>query len=282
MPKPYPREGPSRQLEIAPETGAPPLIAANRHRLAAIGEIPLYLRMDEFRAKVHFVVVTNMAVTSILGTAFIDLFVKCILPGPRLIHIHKAPPVAILGSTVEAFPRSADKTNRSIPPATATNSTKIHVAKTVLITPMSEAQVQVRSDQSRLCFLQNHPKLARKNNSLMANAVMDIVPRRPFRVLISIFSDKPICVHKNTVVGLALASHGCIFCIQEATDRKGHESESSAKESEGKSICTALSGPNKEQPQKDTWRETVHIGSESSASREKVIELLSDFEDIVV
>ena len=56
----------------------------------------------------------------------------------------------------------------------------------------------------------------------MANGVMDIVPGHPFRVLISKFSDKPLRFHKNTVVGLALASPGGIFSVEDATDLRGH------------------------------------------------------------
>ena len=202
---------------LRPPSG-PPLIAANRHRLNAIGEIPLYRLLGEFRAKVHFAVVTDMAVTCILGTTVIDRFVKSILPGPRLIHLHVVPPVAIIGSTTDSSQKTSDQTNHARSPPTATNSNKIHLAKAVRIPAMSEDQVLARSDQSELCFLQNHPKLARKHNSLMANGVMDIVPGRPFRVLISNFSDKRLRFHKNTVVGLALGSPGGIFSVEDATD----------------------------------------------------------------
>ena len=124
----------------------PPLIAANRHRLNAIGEIPLYLRLGEFRAKVHFAVVTNMAVTCILGTSFIDRFLNAIHPGPKLIHLHGDPPVATLGSTSNSSKAAAVQTKQAISPPTATKSNKIHLAKPVRIPAMSETQVLVRSD----------------------------------------------------------------------------------------------------------------------------------------
>ena len=140
---------------------------------------------------------------------------------------------------------------------------------------MSETQVLVRSDQSGLCFLQNHPKLAQKHISLMANGVMDIVPGRPFRVLISNFSDKPLRFHKNTVVELALASPGGIFSVEDAIS--GHGDVPLSTEGGGKQSGSQTDDG---QSTQDTWRESVHIGSEDSVPREKVMELLSDFEDM--
>lgn len=167
--------------------------------------------MGEFWAKLLFVVGTNMAVACILSTMLIDRFVMAIFPGRKLIF---SLAVAIIGSTAEDFPRNADKTNRSTPSATATKSTKIHPAKPVGISPLSEAQFLVRSDQPGLRFPQNHPKMARKNISLMAIGVMGFVPGRPFRVLIRNFSDKAIRLHNSTVVDLGLASSGGILSIE--------------------------------------------------------------------
>ena len=64
--------------------------------------------------------------------------------------------------------------------------------------------------------------MARKHISLMANGVMDIVPGRPFTVLIRNFSDKSLRFHKNTVVGLALPGLGGIFFVEETTELNGH------------------------------------------------------------
>ena len=111
----------------------------------------------------------------------------------------------------------------------------------------------------------------------MANGVMDIVPGRPFSVLISNFSDKPLRFHKNTVVGLALTSREGIFSVEHATDLSGHGDVLLSKEGGGEQ-----SGSQNDDGQstQDTWRESVHIGSEDSVPREKVMELLSDSEDM--
>ena len=126
----------------------PPLIVANRDPLNAIGEIPQYLPLGEFRPKVRFAVVTNMAVTCILGTIFIGRFVKAINSGPKLIHLNVAPPVVILGSKFSLPKTCAVHKRNAISPPTATTSDKIQLAKLVRIPAMFETQVLVRSDHS--------------------------------------------------------------------------------------------------------------------------------------
>ena len=111
----------------------------------------------------------------------------------------------------------------------------------------------------------------------MANGVMFIVPASPFRVVISNCSDKPLRFHKNTNVGLVLPTPCGIFSVEETTDLSGHVDAPSSEEGETEPIPTS---PEDEKTKKNTWKDTVHIGNETTASRDKVMELLSDFEDI--
>ena len=80
-------------------TRSPPLIDASNRLMKAIGELKLHVRIGEFCARVPFLVVVNFAVDCILGTTFLDRYVKAILPLQRKVLFHHAPSVALTGVT---------------------------------------------------------------------------------------------------------------------------------------------------------------------------------------
>ena len=74
---------------------SPPLIDASNRSMRALGEIPLYVRIGEFTARVPFLVVTSLAVDCILGTTFLDGHVKTILPPQRKVIFYRSEPLAL-------------------------------------------------------------------------------------------------------------------------------------------------------------------------------------------
>ena len=83
---------------IQPDRSAA-LIGASNRAMKALGEIPLFVRIGAFVARVPFLVVTSLAVDCILGTTFLDRHVKAILPPQRKFVLHDTLPVALVGTT---------------------------------------------------------------------------------------------------------------------------------------------------------------------------------------
>ena len=145
---------------------------------------------------------------------------KAILPPQRKVLFHHAPSVALTGVTPSRHDRKfasrgpsqqlsqeehvADRKRAQFP--TNVPSQKTRVVKGVTIPPMTQAMERVATPVGGLFFLQNHPKTAHKNLSLMAQGVMDLFPGEPFTVLVSNFGNCAVHVPKHTVVCLALLS----------------------------------------------------------------------------
>ena len=87
----------------------------------------------------------------------------------------------------------------------------------IIIPPMTPATVRVATPVAGLCFLQNHPRMAKKSLSLMAQGVMHINPDIPFSVIMSNFSHHAVHLPKHTVIGIPLPSPTHILTLQPAT-----------------------------------------------------------------
>ena len=291
---------------------SPPLIDASNRSMKALGEIYLTVRIGEFTARVPFLVVTSLAVDCILGTTFLDRHVKAILPPQRKIIFHDAPPVALVGTTASRHDQkmASRGTARQLKPADAserkrgafptnTPSRKIRLVKGVTIPPMTQAVVEVATPVGGLCFLQNSPKTAHKNLTLLAQGVMDVIPEEPFSAMLSNFGHRPIHIPKHTVVGLALPSPTHILTLGKSAPG-GAEAKEGGGYSEGRIINSATS-PSSEateapepvsermgSPPKAgdegtpsgaprSWEEDVHIGIEDGNLRGKIVAMLVEF-----
>ena len=158
-----------------------------------------------------------MATTCILGTSFIDRFVKAIIPGRRKVVLYHSPAVAIVGS------QSPTTYGNAPDPAgdrTKTVSNKLKVFKPLSIPPMTRATVTAQSDRGGVCFLQLNPKMALKQLSLMASGIMDIYPNKPFEVIVANFGHTPFKLARNAIVGLAIESPTGIYTSSPEALRK--------------------------------------------------------------
>ena len=181
------------QSKLEPYASNTRIVDASNRPMQPIGTLPLWVRLGQFQARIRFLVVSNMATTCILGTSFIDRFVKAIIPGRRKVVLYHSPAVAIVGSQSPAINGNApdpagDHTN--------TVSNKLKVVKPLSIPPMTKATVTVQSDRGGLCFLQPNPKMATNQLSLMASGIMDIYPNKPFEVLVANFGHTPVLLMK--------------------------------------------------------------------------------------
>ena len=102
-------------------------------------------------------------------------------------------------------------------------------------------------------FLQNSPKTAHKNLTLMAQGVTDVFPENPFSVMLSNFRHHSVHIPKYTIVGLALPSPTQILTL-------GESAAEAAEAKEGRRHLRPGEDPN-------TWQEDVRIGAEDEYDR---------------
>ena len=304
---------------------SPALIDASNRAMKALREIPLFVRIGDFVGRVPFLMVTSLAVDCILGTTFLDRHVKAILPPQRKIVFHDAPPVALVGttpsrhdrkmasrSTAHQLPQSDKPERRQVAFSANTPSRKIRLVRGVTIPPMTLAMVRAATPVGGICFLQNPPKTAHNNLTLMAQGVMDVVPEKPFSVMFSNFGHRAVHIPKHTVVGLALSSPTHILTLGESAAEAAEAKEGgrifnsnplTAEDAAGETADnrTDMGGAEQATPARaplgadgldkpedtaapeeepDSWQKDVHIGAEDDEVRSEVLEVLSEFKDM--
>ena len=116
------------------QQNTPKITDASRNRMLIKGSVLLCLRVGDLRIRTRFLVASNLAVDCILGTAFIDRYVKAIIPRGRKILLKYGKPIALDG--IMPGPDSDAKRAAKIPKQTVSN--KIRVAKSVVIPPMEK------------------------------------------------------------------------------------------------------------------------------------------------
>ena len=252
------RAVPGRWREYVKPIQGPYLVDAQRKRITTLGSLRMIVRLGQFKALVDFIVVQNMAVDLILGTSFIDKHVKAIYPRYRKVTFYNDPPVSIIGVGKPPLGKTDEPEEKPHPFATNTVSNKIRLARGVSIPPMTQVETLVQTDKDGLLMIQNHPKMIHKHLTLAANGVADVIRNKPFRIVLSNFGETSVTLAKNTVVALAMDAPLAVMTIQNGTTLDEKKTETTDK----------------------NWREDVQIGLEDDESRQKVLDLLEDFDDM--
>ena len=157
-------------------------------------------------------------------------------------------------------------------------------------------------------FLQNSPKTAHKNLTIMALGAMYVVPENPFSVMLSTFGHRAVHIPKHTVVGLPLPSPTHILTVGQSAASAAEAKEggifnsnpSTAEDAAGEAADNRtdkggaeqatpprapLGADGRDKPEDtaapednpNAWRENVHIGAEDEEVRSEVLEVLSEF-----
>ena len=264
------------QSKLEPYASNTRIVDASNRQKQPIGILPLWLRLRQFQARMRFLFVSKMATTCILGTSFIDRFVKAIIPGRRKVVLYHSPVVAIVGSQSPTTYGNAPDTAGD---HTKTVSKKLKVVKPLSIPPMTRAPVTLQSDRG-LCFLQSNPKMALKQLSLMASGIKDIYPNKPFEVIVANFGHTPFKLARNAIVGLAIESPTGIYTpSSEALRKTGvlQQFKEGGSEEVNPVSTVTNEGILPGQTDKGTWKDQVHIGVQDSAVRKEVFRLLHKF-----
>lgn len=91
---------------------------------------------------------------------------------------------------------------------------KVRVAKSIVVPAFSKMAALVQSDAAVLWLIQNNPRTATQNFTVMANGVQDFHPTVPFPVVLLKFTEKSVKAKKNQVLGHALPAPQAISSIK--------------------------------------------------------------------
>lgn len=196
---------------------SPSLTAATKHRLEIKGVIQLTIRLGDLTVPVWFVVAESFAVSLLLGTAFVDRYVRRIDPISRTVTPQDSRPVQIepvppheqkrlLTAVTDSLDADLPDDWPLFPPDRTAdpNDHVVRVTRRVTLAPNSETPVLVRCPTVQgLALLRSHPRLSRSRGVLMANGVMNIAAKESFYVNVANLEDQPVTLTRNTRIGVA-------------------------------------------------------------------------------
>lgn len=193
------------------ECDAPRLCSATNQRVEIVGILSFYVRMDEARVRVELGELRNLAVPILLGTSFVDKFVKGVFPSKRKIVTYNSPRVSLL-LIHEALTdnqgfndESENGTYKGILVVEyVEREQSIRIARTIVLQPMSETAVLVVTNAKRLVEIESLPALLEKCPCTVARGLLGALPRHPFRVLAISTSNKDDTLVKLQRVAVAV------------------------------------------------------------------------------
>jgi hypothetical protein len=175
-------------------------VGAGVRRLLQKWNITFTVQLGMLKVQARFIVVQGISAECILGCQFIDRQVQAILPRKKRVTLANGSVIPILQDS-DPHPVAGKPT----PPKELPPSTKVRVAKMILLPPRSECVVPVQCAAPWLRFLQ---ALLRDNATglHMANGVAEILPTHPFTVRVVNTSMKIRRLPKGMVLGHALTT----------------------------------------------------------------------------
>ncbi|CAN8075422.1 unnamed protein product [Agarophyton chilense] len=76
----------------------PRITDASRRPMDIKGIVPLYIHLERFKIRTWFLVCPSLGADAILGTSFIDRYIKAIYPGLRKVAFYRPPSIPIISS----------------------------------------------------------------------------------------------------------------------------------------------------------------------------------------
>ena len=235
----------------------PRVMNASGRLLHSKGVMVLILQVGGLRTRVRFYVTPGLAVPCILGCNFIDRHVRSILPGDRRVELREGGSVAITETSSGSVEPSTGN-----PTAAQTPSTKLRVAKAIMLPPRSEAHVSVQTASSGLKFLQSKAMTAESLGITMANGVAEVRPHVPFRVRVINVSAEPRLLKKDMVLGFALPHPTMIFAVPDSAG-PGMTPEEQTDTAPDTTVVD------------DSWREEVALDHLGDSDKARVLGMLS-------
>jgi hypothetical protein len=219
--------------------------------------------------------VQGLAAEWILGCQFIDRQVQAILPREK--------PVTLANGSVIPILQDSDPhpvAGQPAPPKELPPSTKVRVAKMIVLSPRSERVVPVQCAAPGLRFLQARLR-DNATGVYMANGVAEILPNQPFTVRVVNTSVNIRRLPKGMVLGHALPHSTAMVALIEDPDVSEGPTDGD-KEHARKELSPMDYGlqwdppplPDRPDVEGDTWKEAVQLGHLPTADRAEILGML--------
>ena len=251
------------------------IVGAGGRRLLQKGNITLTVQLGTLKVQARFIVVESLAAECILGCQFIDRQVQAILPKEKRVTLANDSVIPILQDSDPNPVAGHPPPPKELPP-----STKVRVAKMIVLPPRSECAVTVQCAAPGLRFLQ-----ARSRDNAtgvhMANGVAEILPNQPFTVRVVNTSTKIRRLPKAMVLGHALPHPTAMVTLIEDPD--GPEDSSQADSDQYRNESSPMEYvihrdppplPDRPDVDGDTWKEAVQLSHLPEADRAEILGML--------
>ena len=210
-----------------PDASVPALGDANGNRLRLFSQVVLRVRFGSARYRVSFIVGERLVVSFIIGTTFMNRHVRGIMCMDGEIKLTRAT-IPILSrhhrrkTYVEA--RSPSTETPDGPPVhqDADNVNRPHTVKLanfITIPPMSQVAVPVRTEASGLVFLEPQHSVLARHHVRTANGVTEVKGNRPFKIVVSNYSEQPRVLHKGMTIGYGTRNPTGVYCLNDENSR---------------------------------------------------------------
>ena len=166
--------------------------------------VRLAVRLGNVTYRLPSVVADSLAVEVLLGTSFIDAHVRRIDVDKQCLELRRGRGVAIVdaksvaSSHGETITKPSRRTRNDH--GRETVAQPIRLANWISIPPMSQLGVRVTTKGLGLVFLEPKPSLQHRHGVRLTNGVADVLPNRPFEVIVANVSRKPRRLPKNTIL----------------------------------------------------------------------------------
>ena len=277
-----------RLVEPAPDAQ---LVGATNATIPIRGIIPLYVRLGDHLARIWFGVTDTLPVDVVLGTHYQRRCLSGIFPSAMRIRPLRSRPIPILDS--------ADHSNVAALVDNAEPIDKVvRVARQVVLPPLSETPILVRTSAVGLVTLYPHVRCLHKRLTLLAAGVMDVEPMRPFYVLVANLSRSPCHLPKNMAIAHAFDPPPLLVDREphSLTPLTTHSLIAETRQSEAPTVLATslrkrLDAGQREQARTRTaeiaksdetrteadWRSLVNIDEEFADRRDEITAMLDEF-----
>jgi len=278
------------------------LRGANNTTLVVEGVILLHVRVGDLCVKVWFGVVPVLVTKVLLGTTYINRFVRGIFPPEQqVVPFHSRPIPLLKPPTASVLLVEPHDGTTSVHHAPAARDDMVRVAKPVRLPPYSECKVLVTCATPGLIMVEPHSTALADKLVMTAYGIMENNPKRPFYVMMSNLSATPVWIQKHWQIAVATPTPVAIIECPEfgprdeepepvmpidvpedgAQSKKGEES-STSKDEERKPIPVPKSQAPvrstimekkinwdeqlaREAPKSVDWREKIRLGKSFAA-----------------
>ncbi len=222
------------------------------------------VQLETFAVRTVFLVVRNLSVPCLLGTAHADMYVKSIQFMDSVVHLLDRSSIA-LQSTLgkDSFGNLPLPTEPFSAP-----SNKLLVAQATLIDALSETDAWVHTKVGGLSFLQSSMKPHQAKGLMMANGVADPLSCKAFRVRVMNLSHVARFLANGMVLGYAMPHPTRIVTMVDKAEK------TSVSEGEAASAVSPADGKDSLDAPSD-WRDEFDLSHLEPTLRGKVYGMLA-------